>query len=41
MITINEYFEGCVKSLGYHSLEGKSTIGVIDSGEYEFGTSCH
>ena len=41
MITVNEYFEGSVKSLGYHSLDGKSTIGVIDSGEYEFGTSFH
>lgn len=41
MITVNQYFEGSVKSLSYHSRDGKSTIGVIDSGEYEFGTSCH
>ena len=41
MIIINEYFEGKVKSLGYQSLEGKSTIGIIERGEYEFGTSMH
>lgn len=41
MIAVNEYFEGAVKSLAYDSAEGKSTIGVIDKGEYEFGTSLH
>lgn len=41
MITISEYFDGAVKSLGYETPEGKSTIGVIDKGEYEFGTSMH
>ena len=41
MINVNEYFDGTVKSLGYDSAEGKSTIGVIEPGEYEFGTSSH
>lgn len=41
MINVNEYFDGRVKSLGYQSLEGKSTIGVMEAGEYEFGTSSH
>ena len=41
MITVNEYFDGKVKSLGYESAEGKSTIGIIEKGEYEFGTSQH
>ena len=41
MINVNEYFEGTVKSLGYDSADGKSTIGVIEPGEYEFGTSSH
>lgn len=41
MINVNEYFGGTVKSLAYTSAEGKSTIGVIESGEYEFGTSSH
>ncbi|MBC7913954.1 MAG: pyrimidine/purine nucleoside phosphorylase [Pyrinomonadaceae bacterium] len=41
MINVNEYFDGTVKSLGYTSSEGKSTVGVIEPGEYEFGTSTH
>ncbi|EOR95717.1 Putative cytoplasmic protein [Arcticibacter svalbardensis MN12-7] len=39
MIQVNEYFDGTVKSLGYESPEGKSTIGVMEKGEYEFNTS--
>lgn len=41
MINVNEYFDGAVKSLAYTSASGKSTIGVIEAGEYEFGTSTH
>lgn len=41
MISTNEYFEGHVKSLGYTSATGKSTIGVMEVGTYEFGTSTH
>lgn len=41
MINVNEYFDGTVKSLGYDSADGKSTVGVIEPGEYEFGTSNH
>ncbi len=41
MINVNEYFEGTVKSLGYESTDGKSTVGVMEPGEYEFGTSQH
>jgi len=40
MINVNEYFEGAVKSLAYEN-DGRSTVGVIDPGEYEFGTSSH
>ena len=39
MITENQYFEGNVKSLGYTTAEGKSTIDIINPGEYEFGTA--
>lgn len=39
MIQENQYFEGNVKSLGYATAEGKSTIGIINAGEYEFGTA--
>jgi purine/pyrimidine-nucleoside phosphorylase len=41
MISVNEYFGGSVKSLGYHTTAGKSTVGVIAAGEYEFGTAQH
>ncbi len=41
MISVNEYFDGKVKSIGYTSGDGKSTIGVMEPGEYEFNTSAH
>jgi purine/pyrimidine-nucleoside phosphorylase len=41
MIIVNEYFDGAVKSLAYQSNDGKSTIGIIEPGVYEFGTSTH
>jgi len=39
MITENQYFDGNVKSLGYETTEGKSTVGIINPGEYTFGTA--
>lgn len=39
MFSVNEYFGGKVKSLGFETIEGKATIGVMAAGEYEFGTS--
>lgn len=39
MISENQYFDGNVKSLGYETSEGKSTIGIINPGEYQFGTA--
>ncbi|WP_114780635.1 pyrimidine/purine nucleoside phosphorylase [Botryobacter ruber] len=41
MIKVNEYFDGQVKSLAYRSEAGKSTVGVIEAGDFEFGTSEH
>lgn len=41
MISINEYFDSKVKSLGYSTAAGKSTVGVMEEGEYTFGTSTH
>ena len=38
MISVNEYFGGNVKSLGYATENGKSTVGVMNEGEYEFST---
>jgi len=40
MFNVNEYFDGKVKSIGLNSIQGKTTIGVMAAGEYEFGTSC-
>ena len=39
MFKTNEYFEGKVKSVAYENESGKYTIGVMDNGNYEFGTS--
>lgn len=39
MFKTNEYFEGKVKSIAFENESGKYTIGVMDNGEYEFGTS--
>ena len=41
MISANEYFDGKVESLGYTTTIGKSTVGVMEEGEYEFGTTTH
>jgi purine/pyrimidine-nucleoside phosphorylase len=38
MLNVNEYFNGNVKSIGFQSSEGKATVGVMEKGEYEFGT---
>ncbi len=39
MFKVNTYFEGKVSSLGFENKEGAITVGVMASGEYEFGTS--
>jgi uncharacterized protein YaiE (UPF0345 family) len=39
MLTVNEYFDGAVKSIGFENAEGKVSSGVMAAGEYEFGTS--
>lgn len=41
MISINEYFDGNVKSLGYETASGNSSLGVMEVGNYEFATSKH
>jgi len=38
MFSVNEYFEGQVKSISFTTKEGPATIGVMAPGEYEFGT---
>jgi uncharacterized protein YaiE (UPF0345 family) len=38
MVQVNEYFNGNVKSLTVEASSGKSTVGVMNAGEYEFST---
>jgi uncharacterized protein YaiE (UPF0345 family) len=38
MFKTNEYFDGKVKSIAFTSEEGPATVGVMATGEYEFGT---
>lgn len=41
MFDVNEYFDGKVKSIGFQTKTLPATVGVMDIGEYEFGTSQH
>ncbi len=38
MLKVNEYFGGTVKSITLENAEGLATVGVMEAGEYEFGT---
>ncbi|BFM47874.1 pyrimidine/purine nucleoside phosphorylase [Marinomonas sp. THO17] len=38
-LAVNAYFDGKVKSIALENAEGVSTVGVMQIGEYEFGTS--
>ena len=38
MIKCNEYFDGKVKSLAFHTSDKPATIGVMAAGEYTFST---
>ena len=39
MLETNEYFDGKVKSIGFQTATLPATVGVMEIGEYEFGTS--
>ena len=39
MINANEYFDGKVKSLGNDINKKQFTVGIIEPGEFTFGTS--
>jgi purine/pyrimidine-nucleoside phosphorylase len=39
MFKTNEYFDGKVKSIAFEDNNGPATVGVMEKGEYEFGTS--
>ncbi|KXF80391.1 pyrimidine/purine nucleoside phosphorylase [Enterovibrio coralii] len=38
MLKVNEYFDGNVKSIGFEN-KGPVSIGVMEAGEYTFGTA--
>ena len=38
MLKHNSYFEGKVQSVGYERNGRRATVGVIDPGEFHFGT---
>ena len=39
MLKVNEYFDGNVKSIGFEQKGEKSTVGVMEAGEYLFNTA--
>ncbi len=39
MISVNEYFDGKVKSIAFQTATLPATVGVMTPGEYEFGTN--
>ncbi len=39
MLQHNAYFEGRVQSVGFERNGRKATVGVVDAGEFHFGTS--
>jgi len=40
MLTVNEYFEGKVKSIAFQTAALPATVGVMSTGDYTFGTDC-
>ena len=39
MLKVNEYFQGNVKSIGFDGEQGPVSVGVMEPGDYEFGTA--
>tara|TARA_Y100001001_G_scaffold163766_1_gene193721 strand:+ start:4692 stop:5021 length:330 start_codon:yes stop_codon:yes gene_type:complete len=39
VLTVNEYFDGNVKSIALQTETLPATVGVMEAGDYEFGTS--
>lgn len=39
VLTVNEYFDGNVKSISFRSPHLPASVGVMAAGEYEFATS--
>jgi len=41
MLIVNNYFDGKVASIGLQTSTLPATVGVMDIGEYQFGTQQH
>ena len=41
MLNVNNYFDGKVASIGLQTNTLPATVGVMDIGEYQFGTQQH
>ena len=41
MLDVNTYFDGKVKSIAFKSSDLPSTVGVMQAGDYTFGTNQH
>lgn len=41
MLEVNSYFDDQVKSIALDNKQGQLTVGVMNVGEYTFGTSQH
>ena len=41
MLTVNEYFDGAVKSIAFRTATLPATVGVMEKGEYQFSTEKH
>ncbi|AQS40307.1 hypothetical protein Sps_05238 [Shewanella psychrophila] len=39
MLAVNEYFDGRVKSIGFQGEDKSASVGVMEPGDYEFGTA--
>ena len=39
MLTVNEYFNGTVKSISFSTNTGAASVGVMTAGEYTFNTA--
>ena len=39
MLTVNEYFDGAVKSIGFEGVSGSASSGVMLPGSYTFNTA--
>jgi uncharacterized protein YaiE (UPF0345 family) len=39
VLKVNEYFDGKVKSIALQTATLPATVGVMEAGDYEFGTS--